>query len=502
MKKVCFILLILFYTTASFSQKSDIIFWGDTIFSIPTNGIVNKNGNVIITASGYFNDIYDYRGIVLKINEGEVSSYYTHPQVEDTATMYLNITQLDNENYLCVGAYRIGTEIDIPLPVFFTLLDSNLNFIEEKSFYLPPEYSTGSYFYSLYESPDTLLYAFTARKPTMQNGKWALGLLRATSEGDTIETSFHEINQFQYFNNDCDVADLVYDSINDKYLVSVKIGTMYYKLIYIDKSLNVDTIYSYDYPPPYYNMDGKRKFGFWIDNEKYITSCDGFLDSKGDMALYAGIHDIYGNIPDYIVLNTGVQDQSAFNCSIAAANDSTIYILGHDMCISCNYMTDVDFIEVFTINSSLDVLGYNVIADDGYYKSFNVLTNDAGDLIVIGTKNVSDTSYLFNIFVSIIPREELGLTTSVKTIKNDNFRSNPYPNPASDKICFPLASNILSKGVKLIFHTFSGKTALSKPITGTGNCIEVDIGNLPKGMYIYEIIYQNRKIDSGKFIKN
>jgi len=206
-----------------------------------------------------------------------------------------------------------------------------------------------------------------------------------------------------------------------------------------------------------------------------LTAGDGFLESKGDMALFAAQCDLEGNMLDYVILNTSVQDQSAFNRCIAGANDSTIYVLGHDMCLGCDPVNDIGFIEVFTVDADLNVLGYNVIADDGYYKAANVLTNEAGDLIVIGTKNVGNT-YHFNLYVTRIPREELELTTTVVRIEENAAYSPVFPNPANDNVSFILNANDLQNGVRIIFHTLTGKTALDKPVKGAGNTRSPDFG--------------------------
>ena len=504
MKKIILLIGLLYLSAIAFSQKSETIVWGDTLFTLATNGLVSNNGNIVLSGDYILSDNSGgsiFRGMIVDFGNFDEIHYYFHPLLEnDTGTLYSNIFQLENGNYLCAGA-QWKDNIDTIAPIFFTLLDSNLNFINEKTYFLPPQYTLGWNFNCIQETPDTLLYAFSPRVPYVYSAiGYDLGFMRVSSSGDTIESRYYEYFSAPNSMN-CEVFDIQKKPGSDKYVVSVVIGSNDYQTIILNQDLSIDTIYSYEKPEPFYSIDGERDFGYWTSQNTFITSGDGFMESKGDMALFAAECDLEGNILGSVVLNTEVQDQAAFNRSIAAANDSTIYILGHDMCLGCDPVNDIAIVEVYTVDADLNVLGYNEITNDGYYKTSIVLTNEEGDLIVIARKNVGET-YHSNLYVTRIPREELGLTTSVQNIEDGPVMAKPFPNPAKTTISFPLEHRFVTDGVRLNFYTLTGKTALSKPITGYGNCIEVDINNLPKGMYVYEIIYKGQKISSGEFLKN
>jgi hypothetical protein len=111
-------------------------------------------------------------------------------------------------------------------------------------------------------------------------------------------------------------------------------------------------------------------------------------------------------------------------------------------------------------------------------------------------------TYLWNTYVARIPREELGLAVSVKNVNNVELQNPAYPNPATTIIHFPVEDKYLETGVRISFYTSSGKTALSRPVQGRGNSIEIDLKNLAKGIYVYEITKENKVLNTGKFIKN
>ena len=498
MKRKIIILILLVHSVYAFSQKAQTIIWGDSLFFVPYYAILDLSNNIVIAGS----DITPSktRKVLVKIKNGEVKNYYIQSQIQDTGTYCLNIAQLSNGNYICAGTYYVGGSSNNKAPIFFSVFDTNLNLITEKTYDLPPQYTTGWKFRCHQESEDTLLYLFQAKVP-YEFSSWGfdLGLIRITSTGDTVESKYYPYSS-DSIDLSCEVFDIRNVPNTEQYIISIKSGTMHYRNIILNHNLSVDTIFEYDDIEPLYGLWGNRNLAYWQDDNTFFTAGDGFLPTKGDMALFAAKFSIQGSVLNSVVLNqTEIDDQSAVTCPIVAANDSTIYILGHDMCYGCDPVTSKAVMEVFTVNKNLDVLGYNIIGEDGYYRSLQVLTNKNGDMIAIGAINVGDT-YHFNLYVTQIPREELGLVTSVVNCESKLQDIAAYPNPATDIIYFRIGK-LLKQGVRIILHTITGKTALSKPVKGNGNTIEVNITNLPKGVYLYEIIYKDIIINNGKFIK-
>lgn len=498
MKRIVIVLLFaLFQITSANAQTGQTLLWGDTLFVGPTFGTIVNQGDLIIAGNDALAQPKN-RGFVIKIRNNEVINSFFHPDVDDsTGTVYSNVTNIADSNYLCFGTQY--DNYDATKPAIITKLDSNLNFISETIFNLPPQYSIMGYGVSLIENQDTILYAFNAHIPYMGGGEDTdLGLLRVTSTGDTIESHYHH---FEYpYGGGIKVFDIRKMPNSDKYFILCTYRTTIYdyRIIIINPDLSIDTMYSYNNIGLY--TYGTRKLGHWKDDNTFLTGGEYHIFSKSDFGLFAGNLDLEGNVLDIVILNQlDMQEKPAVTSPIASADDSTIYIVGYDMCLPCDPVTDVAILEVYTVNSALDVLGYNVIADDGYYRASGVLTNEAGDLIVFGTKNVGN-SFNYNLFVTQIPREELELTTSVTNALLNTTQS-AYPNPATDKIHFKLNKKELQNGVRIIIHTITGKKVLSKPIYGIGNVLEVNINNLPEGIYLFEIINDNQIISQGKFIK-
>ena len=500
MKKILIIIIGLLLASSINAQKFTKLIWGDSLFTVPTYGFSLQDKSIVVP--GYFIGDSDDFAFVLKWKD-ESLDYYLHPKVSDSMIIYQNVNKLNNLGFYVIGVKK-RISMDTVYPVLFSYFDNNLNLVFEKQFYLP-NYYVGNYYRSIQESPDTLLYAFTADRPDVQPYyKTKLGLLRLKSNGDTIQTVFHDFSGGILYSGTT-VFDIKKIPMSQKYIVIAKIkeaNLPFQRGIILNKDLSVDTIFSIPEPEGVHTLMYRGDLGYWVDDNSFITASDAFFDGKSDLTLYATHINLQGEVLNSVLLNQeGIQDQGAFSANPIGANDTSIYVLGHDMCLGCNEITDTAILEVYTLDASLNVLGYNVIENDGYYHSFGVTTNEDADLIIYGIKNVGDT-YHSNLYLARIPRAELGLAVSVKNIPKAKQEGFAYPNPANNIIHFPIAKEYLEKGVQIQIHTLRGKTALSRPIQGVGNSIEININNLPQGIYVYKIIDENKVMSTGKFIKN
>lgn len=478
------------------TQNGQSLLWGDSLFVGPSFGEIDNNGNLII-AGALSGAQPERNGFVLKIKDNKVIKQYFHPEINDTTgTIYKDIAILDNSNYLCFGTQYNGNHEK--WPAIITLLDSNLNFIKETVFDLPPQYTHITWYgASVIESEDSILYAFSAAIP--EGVVYSdLGLLRVNSSGDTIESRYHHY-EYQY-GGGVTVYDISRIPQSDKYFAicnHIVFSDELYSFI-INPDLSVDTMY--EYANNSIDKEAILNIANWSGDNTFLTAGSYTILPQGDFSLFAGHFNTEGEILEMQLLNqTGMQEKSANARPIVYANDSTIYIAGYDMCFTCNPITDVAILEVYTVNSQLDVLGYNVIADDGFYRASGVLTNEEGDLIVFGTKNVGNT-FNYNLFVKQIPREELGLTTTVKTY-SWKTQASVFPNPASKTVNFRIDKDVINEGVRITLQTVTGKKVLSKPVQGVGNTLQVDVSDLPKGVILYQITKNKKIISQGKFIK-
>jgi PKD repeat protein len=100
-----------------------------------------------------------------------------------------------------------------------------------------------------------------------------------------------------------------------------------------------------------------------------------------------------------------------------------------------------------------------------------------------------DNSQISYMFLPVIP-SNISESTDNQTIV--------FPNPVADNL------NIISKNNEIVLVQIieiSGKTVISKYVNKSEKNISIDIANIPQGVYILKITYENKTIGSYKIVK-
>ena len=89
--------------------------------------------------------------------------------------------------------------------------------------------------------------------------------------------------------------------------------------------------------------------------------------------------------------------------------------------------------------------------------------------------------------------------TSIADVKSKN-NLNLYPNPAQDKLLIATDNGIHPQAQLYIFDSF-GKLVYSQKINNNSQNIEIDIQNLPSGLYFIRMTLRGEVLGSSKFVK-
>lgn len=91
-------------------------------------------------------------------------------------------------------------------------------------------------------------------------------------------------------------------------------------------------------------------------------------------------------------------------------------------------------------------------------------------------------------------------TSSINTITPTNFSVVVYPNPVDDKLMIQLPDEFsLQSSIKLIILNVFGQT--TKEISINSKLTNIDLNNLPEGIYFYQIRDMQNVLTTGKIIK-
>lgn len=133
---------------------------------------------------------------------------------------------------------------------------------------------------------------------------------------------------------------------------------------------------------------------------------------------------------------------------------------------------------------------------DAYYLLTSVMaTSDSGCLVLASCYDYSTQSNKKDIFYLKVNSQGL-LTSSVEST-NIVHDALVFPNPGSD--CLTIESGPQISGSEFKMKDMEGKQVMSKVLTEQVTKVETQI--LTSGIYVWDIIFQERLVESGKWIK-
>ena len=237
--------------------------------------------------------------------------------------------------------------------------------------------------------------------------------------------------------------------------------------------------------------------GYWFDDEHLLIV--GILPDENPYISkpHIGIvkSDLQGNYEQEFYINRPDTAYYSFSApSVAAANDSTIYILA--ACSPPGVWSEVIFAEIYIINKDMELLGRIGISEyQGAWPNIILRSHDDGCVIV--GKDHKDYFYIRK-----YSREDFNpIPCSVKDVPKEQIKATVFPNPASDEIHFDISSLPTGKEHRISISDAMGRLVMSRIIRGEGNVLTIGISGFKSGIYTYQIYNAESEIVNGKFVK-
>ncbi|MBQ6046554.1 MAG: T9SS type A sorting domain-containing protein [Bacteroidales bacterium] len=122
----------------------------------------------------------------------------------------------------------------------------------------------------------------------------------------------------------------------------------------------------------------------------------------------------------------------------------------------------------------------------------NTPTNTAG-LFNIKIEDQSDNSSLFSFQARLT---FIGTPVSIATVDGETMHVSAYPNPATSMVT---VSYTVEGDGAIVLHDVMGRKVMSQRVSGTGTT-QIDVTNLPKGIYLYGVESGNRQSAKNKLV--
>lgn len=467
--------------------------------ALPIRGIIDNSGNAILVGTiGHPDSLNSRDAFILLAKPDGTYSYNTFVANKDTSISYLNVLQLPDNNYFSVGTKRPTTiNSNTNQMVLIHIYDTNLNIISSKQFQLWNIYNAMDYYLFQYDKDSNIIMAASAqRKSGAPINLLDLTLIRFNQGGDTIETRFH------HYERNVSVYDFKKIPDSENYLIIEFITQLYgdFECYVMKPDLTLKTVHFHS--SFNYSIDEDITTDYWYPDKTFMmASTMSYLNDKSDRGLGVFRCDTLARISKYVFFNKiGIDDRNAFRQCMAFADVNSIYVVGwEDDLLNC---ANPDSIELYVVDTALNLVAYKALGGDKSYDVFGVLATKDGGALIFASAYYPEINCEPNVAVFYVSRNDLGLPpVKVLDLKYVDNSALVYPNPATDLVNIRVNKQMLQNDARIRLFNSAGKKVYDYKLPDTGNTIQLNIVNLPKGIYIYEIVQGEKLINKGKIIK-
>ncbi|RLD91137.1 MAG: hypothetical protein DRJ09_01985 [Bacteroidetes bacterium] len=487
MKKLI-VLLFCFGLLTLHAQNSFEFTYGTSDDELLLNAIEDNGGNVVIVGRIGNRSTFNYDPLILKVNpDGSyVSKRLNRP---DTNGYFATINLLQDSNYLITGSYGLTSGLNYEY-YWVCKLDTNLNVLFEKTYHLVDSSSiyTGiALEYSLDDNDNNIVVA---------GGKsfeqfFDMCLIKLNQQGDTLLTRTH------HFEFGARIINITCIPESNDYLgIAGLINFHNYGPVRFDSVFNILDVKHF-----YANFDNKGTSDHWLNDTTYMYSCANTDLNSSNLEERICVFNIDTALRYHksVVLDKpDTSDYPAWRTSMAYANDSTVYIGGFINYLEF-YPTEPNCIELYLIDTGLNLLGYKEFGWNANYDVWGMVATSDNGCLLYGNVRTEENTTESDVHIIKVRREDFDITTTVKTIENVAGHAKLWPNPARNKLHIELPETV-GKSFEFQILNLEGKTYTRRKVAGNGNVLDINIQPLPAGTYVYHITGNGHKI-SGKFIK-
>lgn len=305
----------------------------------------------------------------------------------------------------------------------------------------------------------------------------------------SYDCNFDSIASYQ---TQCTMAiGLLIDTIDKKVKNYTSTGIVSVVKLNYDLSI-IDSISLATYAPPSALVvplsNNKHIMTFMADNElnpKQHIKAVSF--SNQDIAIDSAE---YWNNPDSLLF-------PGFRQNTILKGD-TLFIVGFYKSIPSQfpYQNEPTYIQITKLDTNMNVISHNFFGGDAVYFPFKIIETSKGGLLVTGVRydQTNPTIQQFHPFALNLTPD---LTLSIG--ENDTFIHSAivFPNPGGDQI--NLTSGIQLMKASFILFDISGKMIFKRKITAAE--MQFDVPFLVSGSYVWQIVLNNKVLETGKWIK-
>jgi len=471
MKSKILLLLFLLISFSTYSQHtfkyqkycSNDLLWALAVAE-------DARGNIVaVYEKGGVNDIRQCYLQVLNPEGGEIknlkidiATYYNHTVIEElNDTLYIISCNFTSITESMVVIYKITEH--------YTVEKMCSLYFNNRSFYRPRFLSRNDGRIILATGLYNIDSNFTFNE---------LFFVEFNQHWDTLQTIHYP---------ELSIDEMGYDAVTSTYYM-FGLDNNRGRLFYFDYDLNIINSY-------YYNGGPFITSGIRVVGSNFILLGSSSAGKNIELCLT----DSIGKVLNVFQLgNPNIRQQMAYNKAVVNSTNGQFY--GY----SCQWDGMAPFSEtplnlhLVKFDSSMQVIFEKYYCDNASYVAMDFVAAKDGGCIMYA--NIYDTAISKNYFgIQILKVDSLGNFTQVGINQNKKQELSLllYPNPGNTNVHINFPEPYMQG--QLNFYNTAGTKVFSQIISAETNSIS--ISNLSQGIYLYELISQNKVLGRGKWIK-
>lgn len=474
-----------------YGQQSFVKTFGTDCEEIPLC-MKQIGSNYFISGSFSFNKLGRvYQAQIIKLNaRGEIVSDKLFPFQAEGFTGLTAIFPLNESEFLMVG----GTKSDLEpnAQVWIMKMDTSLNIIWDQKYMTNKSYISNAY---LAENAQGNILIGTSLAGDGPYGSNSLFFIEITKQGDSLRSQYVEMGNPQ----NMQIGSLLY--IDEQYKAFVGGFGEYVNYSSFSQILQLDTTLNICEIRPIPDSHDFYMFAENINNSYYyITSMVYNPSNIFDVSITK--FDINENVlADNHAGSVGdIPDYSAFIRCMAISNSNSIYTGGSARDNGNFYSCTENLWKVLMLSNYDSLLNcrwtYFYGSDTACYTMSTMDATSDGGCIIAGMFYTPERPEKM-LDVVVIKVDSMGLITGPDKIKDLVKNAVLFPNPGSDYLMVQSGPQIA--GAKFTLYNTPGYAVLTTKLESTYQ--QIDTRSLTSGLYLWQIVYRDKIVDQGKWIK-
>jgi len=404
---------------------------------------------------------------------------------KDTSCMFFELYQINEKDILCFGAILNRLK---PAEIWLTCIDTSLNLLWEKSIQTPIDQI---YTIKASENHDSTLIIAAGLEVDFYT-RYIL-MLRINQDGDSLYSKYIGPNTAYIF-------DLMRTPKTNQLLMPV-LGLSQQtntpgQIIIFNSSFNICQVDSIpNYVGNCCTVKSLNDTAYFLAGNKYYA----FSNESYNIAL---MKMIFPNLE----INSAIVGRSADTMDFAGTfqgmdfiNPSNIYIAGtSNISFGGYYAYQPSWYLISRFDSTLNLYWTKYYGGDAYYVLQSVTATSDGGAIVAGTRFDYLNHPENQLDVYVLKIDSTGLYTNVdKEEPVPVYDAIVYPNPGSDYLIVQSGPQV--SGAVFRMYDMLGRQVMEERLTST--LLRFNAGSLAAGTYPWQIIFNNKTIENGKWVK-